>query len=364
MAVLSNLVFGDVSKFPGTTTPSNSTHTVDASDDGFAVVFCAPKDGSISKLVFHVSALNGTSPAFRAAVEGVAAGIPDGTVGGGGSPASATGIVSVGLNEFTLDNALTVSAGAFYAATFRHSSGTIDGSNNVVVNIAQRQHVENSIPHHLTLAGGTWSIPNNQNMPIIGIVYSDGEYVGGTITDSDNFAGISVGTWSSGGSPVYRGLLWKPNFAGTLAGAYVVNRTENRTYDVKVFKGSSGTVLATSSVPSREIANYGQSYAAGRRHFFDPVSFVAGDALRIVVEATDAAGITYEVVRSFADAESLAAMNDGMFYCTADSPGTWTDYDNVSDGFRATTILPILSEIVTGGGGASSLHPLTNPVLV
>lgn len=144
---------------------SASNHVVDASNEGVAYVFNSFIADAITKLFFRYGSRTGTPPSYIAALEGVdGSGNPDGTVKGGGSPASvvftppaSTAWDSLG-QWVTLANPYTPAIGELLAMTIRHSSGTIDASNNssfcssIGGNLLTPQR-----PYGLTNSGGTWS---------------------------------------------------------------------------------------------------------------------------------------------------------------------------------------------------------------
>ena len=111
--------------------------TLDASTDAIEVIFQAVEDATITRLGVRLGAITGTTPTYRVSLQGVGTtGNPDGTILGGGTPASATfspsglGWSANTWHWITLDNSIAVTRGTFYAAVTDYSSGTVDGSNN------------------------------------------------------------------------------------------------------------------------------------------------------------------------------------------------------------------------------------------
>lgn len=147
---------------------SFTNHTVDTSTDGIAWIVQAEEAATITRIGWRQGAVTGTSPVFIGAIESRATnGEPDGTVLGGGSPASAT-FTPVGGGDgtwqwLTLDNTLAVTRGQILAITIRYSSGTIDGSNNCSFTRRMAGHDSDltSMPYVATLAGGSWSIQDD-----------------------------------------------------------------------------------------------------------------------------------------------------------------------------------------------------------
>lgn len=114
--------------------------TLDASTDALELIHALPPGAasySITRIGVRVGTITGTTPTYRVSLQGVGTtGNPDGTVKGGGSPASKTfspsalGWSNNSWNWLTLDNAYSGSPGERIATVIDYSSGTVDGSNN------------------------------------------------------------------------------------------------------------------------------------------------------------------------------------------------------------------------------------------
>lgn len=143
-----------------------TNHTVDASNEGVAFAFMSETSSAITKLWFRYGLRAGTPPTFRISLQSLGTtGLPDGTVLGGGSPASATFTPPAdttwdGLGQWiTLDNSYTPTAGQILCSVIEYSSGTIDGSNNssFTRSFNGLQSTATGIPFVLTNTSGTWS---------------------------------------------------------------------------------------------------------------------------------------------------------------------------------------------------------------
>lgn len=106
------------------------------SDNAIATVFQARSINPITHIGIRHTSTTGTSPTYIASVQGVnASGRPDGTIKGGGSPASKTfspSSLSWGANTFNwvqLDNPYTPTRGELLALNVVYSSGTVNASN-------------------------------------------------------------------------------------------------------------------------------------------------------------------------------------------------------------------------------------------
>lgn len=124
-------------KGPITSSAVFVNHVVDAAGDGVAFVIDVEEAATIDTILVRQGVVTGTAPTYIAAFETKdAAGVPDGTILGGGSPNSVTFQPTAGndgtILALTLDNSITVTRGQvpLLCITIRHSSGTINGSNN------------------------------------------------------------------------------------------------------------------------------------------------------------------------------------------------------------------------------------------
>lgn len=133
MAAILGLSF-ELPFWPGGTSASIANFPLNAANDAMEFIFQVPENTTIVDVGFRQGVITGTSPVYKASLQGVADGVPDGTILGGGSPASVTFTpVSGGNNTWqwkALDNAIAVTRGQWVAMVIARDSGTIDASNN------------------------------------------------------------------------------------------------------------------------------------------------------------------------------------------------------------------------------------------
>lgn len=110
---------------------------LNAATDQMEYIFQARESITCTRLMFRYGTRTGTPPTYIISLQGVGStGNPDGTILGGGSPASVTFTppASTAWNstwqEVTLANSVALTVGSFYSVVIAYSSGTIDGSNN------------------------------------------------------------------------------------------------------------------------------------------------------------------------------------------------------------------------------------------
>jgi len=123
------------SPFINNASPSFTNFVLDQNTDKWETVFQSQEALTITRLGVRQGAVTGTSPQYRISLQGVdSSANPDGTIKGGGSPASTTFTPVGGTDNtfqwFTLDNTYVTTRGESLAVVVDYSSGTIDGSNN------------------------------------------------------------------------------------------------------------------------------------------------------------------------------------------------------------------------------------------
>jgi hypothetical protein len=126
---------------PYRTVPSGNAFVLDAATDRIEWVLQIEDSITITRLGINFLSQLGNAPNYRISIQGVdGSGNADGTVLGGGSPASKTfspnalGWANATTHWLTLDNSLAVGRGDFIAIVIDYSSGTIDGANNATFN--------------------------------------------------------------------------------------------------------------------------------------------------------------------------------------------------------------------------------------
>lgn len=148
-------------------TPSISTHVIDASNEGVAFAFQARNTDAITHLGFRYGSRTGTPPTYIIGLEGLSAstGFPDGTykTNGGNCSATFTPPADTTWNGtwqwIALSNSYTPARGEVLCITIRHSSGTIDGTNNSSfgTNWTNMLPSLGSFPYAIRNTSGTWA---------------------------------------------------------------------------------------------------------------------------------------------------------------------------------------------------------------
>lgn len=115
-------------------TTGAGTHIIDASTDQVEFIFASETTDAITHLGVRVSAVT-SPPVLIISLQGVdASGVPDGTIKGGGSPASATFTPAAGWTWVALANSYTpTNRGEVLAIVVAYSSGTVGASNTATL---------------------------------------------------------------------------------------------------------------------------------------------------------------------------------------------------------------------------------------
>lgn len=119
-----------------TSTPTLTGLSLNDTDNAVWAIYQAVTADPITHIGVRHTSTTGTSPTYKASIQGVSStGFPDGTIKGGGSPASATfspSSLSWGASTWhwvALDNAYTPSRGEEIALHVTYDSGTVGAGN-------------------------------------------------------------------------------------------------------------------------------------------------------------------------------------------------------------------------------------------
>lgn len=163
--------------------PTFNGFALDQTTDQLEWITHAPGGGSITitRLGVRLNSTSGATPTYKFSLQGVTgAGVPDGTIKGGASPASRTfnpdllGWTASTWNWVTLDNSYATTSGEQLAIVIAYDSGTIDGSNfatfaNTLSNAPTTHH-----PYVINNNAGTRA--RQTLMPIYGFATSSRAY--------------------------------------------------------------------------------------------------------------------------------------------------------------------------------------------
>lgn len=329
-----------------------STFVMNGSTDQMEFIFQAKEAMTITRVGMLFSAKTGTATTWKMSLQTPALGVPDGTILGGGSPASFTFTNSeVTAGTFfwkNLDNTLAVTGGQELALVLAYDSGTTPsaGVNDLTVSYAS---------NWITATNFAYAITNDAG--------SRTRSVAGPFTWGYGPAGVAYGnpakaayaaTYNSGSSPNEYGTKFTvPSWFGdtcSLIGASWVlsppSTTVDNTMIMTLYDGTTALQTVT-----KQMAN---SASMAQRHYgpiyFDESSLTtltAGNTYRVALAPQTANNSS---VRGWTvdDAANFAPWPLGDTCCVSHrSGGAWTDV--TTSRFFGNLMFKDVTK--TGGGG-------------
>lgn len=339
--------------FQADTAPNLSTFTLNQSADAAEIVFRPGTTDPITHLGFSIGTKTGTATTWVAALQGVdgSTGFPDGTVKGGGTPASKTltnaGLTASAFNWLALDNAYApADANEALAAVFQYSSGTAPsaGVNDVQV-----------ITHNIggQRSGNPYAIQNDNavrskqlNLPILGWKTATAVYgcpiqsAYATTFVSPNEVAMAFQLPSGAGSTYtvsqFRAVVTLPAAA---ANSFIASLYDGTTpiataaaFDEEIVSGTSSRIIRGYFAPPYPALSFGNPYR---------LSFAQQTASALTVHGVVANSAT-----------DVAAFDGGQnFWLSTRSGGAWTD--NLAARLLASIVVNDWTVAAGGSGGYS-----------
>jgi hypothetical protein len=309
--------------------------TLDGSGDQIACMFIA-EARSINKIAFYPTTINGTAPTYDFRLETVDSnGQPSGTLAAANTNVTFQPSSAGVWNEVTLTSSYTPTDSEVLAGVIKYSSGTIDGSNNMVV--AYRHGPGRNSPRVAQdLSVASWTEENL--VPAFGPLYaSDGDPPVGFILRS----GGTVITFDAADSPDEYGNGFAAPFSGVLNGFEVPLRVlAGATAEARIYEG---TVQLDSVTVNESMVENNST----RDRIFIPMSdidIVVGRTYRITIKATHATNTLQIQESTFRDAAAVKACAGFPLFATerTDS-GAFTDTPANVFG-----CLPVFKSFLTG----------------
>ncbi len=335
--------------------PTFGTFSIQASTSKVAWIFVAQEAAVVTALGFRYGARTGTPPIQQISLQGVdATGLPDGTIQGGGSPASntftppATTAWDGTWQWITLLNTFTLVKGTAYSIVVEYSSGTINSSNassytNNVSDLAPKI----GPPYALTNTAGTWTkISSGTADPLFGYQSASRSY--GLIMQ--NYLADAIGTNNNR-------IAWKFNFPTTwfntfqLTGIRVDTSTPAATLNWKFgIWNAAGTALASVQLDGDITTSAASSNRMVDAYFTSLVTLNAGTDYYAGLERIDGAcSVWYVQVAANAD---LSAYPFGITsYYSAWNGSTWTDTNT------KRPLIELVFADITAPSGGLLVHP-------
>ena len=319
-------------------TASVTNTLIDASGERVAWVFQIPNDCgatlTITTLLFRYGARTGTPPVYRISLQAIGGdGFPDGTVLGGGSPASATFTPPADttwngtVQAITLDNSYAAAPGELIAIVIDYSSGTISGSHNSSFTVGSSgdwtDAVRPNFPYPSSYNGSAWAFISATN-PYYGFR---------TATKSYGFPQLNIATTTLGTNGHRACLKYThPASAGgpyQIAGFDFVGQTPASGANTWKFAmwNAAGTALVTGATLDSDYGCFpGNSGRLMRVWFTDATlpTLLPGVPYYLGIERTNASCILNHVTMASAQDIGTCGGDPGICLATWDG-SSWTD---------------------------------------
>jgi hypothetical protein len=340
--------------------PVGITFALNSSTDAIEFIFYAEDAVVISKLGFQLQAITGTSPVYKISLQGVTtSGRADGTIKGGGTPASKT-FTPVGAPTWmrvTLDNTYTCVRGELLAIVLEYSSGTIDGSNNITSRYRFANGKGNAlqIPYAVTVDSG---VGTKQNNGYPAFTYESTTQVYGYAMNSGGAVNVN-----SGSSPDEYGtkFIYPAGWfdTHTIMGVrfwITPPNTVGATLRIRLYASDGSTVLQTKTI--EPVVTSAPTSAGWHEIFWDSATLdtlTAGSAFYITLAPQTATNWTFGEANFNQNADMLCWFPTLTYAVrvtrTNDTP-PW-----VEDNTRFIPIEPIFADITepSGGGGTTNI---------
>lgn len=323
------------------------TFALNETTDYFAVLFRAPNTNAIARCFVNVSAISGT-PTVEVSIQGVSAGVPDGTIKSSGN-AKKQYTATAAASWQTLDSSYTPTRGELLAYVVKLVSGT---SATINCRIGGSTPF---FPFGLTFDNATSTKTLLTTPPVWGIASSGTDWVYGNPISSATSTNITTASIIESGA-----VFVAPSWATLqLVGVRIFYRMNaSTTAEIRVYNGSGAadtTVAQSITVDSTELQ---ATASQGSVSFFFPAVTVSPSAgFRITSRTT--AGTVVEFNNTVLNAEDLKAFGPwlGNAYRTRRTTGNWTDTATVGVPFE-----PIFDDVTVSGGGGSVALPVARAI--
>ena len=341
MSDFRQLIVGPHNFIPALGGTTVTSFALDATNDAIAWAFqvSAQDTGTvvITRLGYRLTSVTGAQPVYKISLQGLDAnGVPDGTIKGGGTPASAT-FTPAGSNTWnwvTLDNAYTASRGEFLAINIQYDSGTIGAGNTASFGQYATNGAVQTFPYSMSnnAAGG---YVKQTIHPIFG--YSSATRVYGTPVQQ--FTSLTV---SSDTTPDEVALRFQIDGVKSyqVVGARMNGQAGAAAKSFKMILYDGTTVLQDVTIDS----DFAVAAAVMRSwtYYFDEATLatlIGGQPYRISIQPQTTAitiGPNAVILTAAGDLDAYAG-GQNWFYSHRTDAGAWTD---------VTTIRPFIELII------------------
>lgn len=343
--------------FPGvyhgtTFSLATTTYLIDAESETAELIFKAPKTGNIDKFAIVVATVaNAPDNGLRFSLQGVSltTGIADGTFKGATNNAKVTvasgSVVTGWLDSGNFGEVAAVTRNELLAAVLDFPT-FVDGDSVTIQAITL--NLTRNFPYGVV--AGT-----KQASAALAIVlhYDDGTWFlcAPSILPAVTATTVALNTAST---PDEAGLSFTPNFpckvSQCLFGLTVVAAAN---FDIVLYD-SANNVLATESYDGDVVAGTG---ARTFGFIFDSdITLAAGSLYRLVVKPTTANNVSLAYITLTVDGFGACPGGTAYYMTQRVDAGTWTNFNNGTDGYRRPYVFIGASAVDDGAGGAGGKH--------
>jgi hypothetical protein len=327
MSAANGITWGAPISFGGGANLGITSSVLDATTDKAEFIFRAPEAITITRLGIRATSVTGTPGNYKISLQGVTAatGFPDGTILGGGSPASdvftPAGWSSGSFHWQTLDNSYVCTRGERMAVVVEYDSGTVDGSNFLSASLTVSTGAGVGFPVAIDNQAG--SRTKQANVPIFG-------YGSATTAYGNPYKTGATQTFNSGSTPDEYALrfLIPAGHGDTfkLRGVEVLSSyATGQTTKVVLYDGT--TVLQDVTYDNDEV-----NVSTTERfitYLFDEVTLSTltyGSAYRVGVVPMTATNVAVDIVEAESNDDTDAWQGGKEWYLsTRSDAGAWTD---------------------------------------
>lgn len=334
----------------------STTFALNGSTDQWEVIFQMPEDAVLTTASFRYGVRTGTCPTYKISLQGVdTSGNPDGTIKGGGTPASATFTppASTAWNStwqtITLDNSYSSVRGEMLALVIAYDSGTVDGSNNSTFTTVQNFASSVNLPYCISNDAGSRS----RASPVTCFSVASASKVYGT----PSLAAVSQSITSTAEAAIKFTFLsgWASTY--TVVGArFYAALVAAGTLTMTLYDGGGASDTTPLQAVTLDTDSLSTSSAAFASLYFDETTLstlTVGNTYRLSF-ISSSASCTLRGMTVNAAADWDAWSGGQQFALSTRSGGNWTD---------VTTSRPfvelILADLSGGGGGGGPVAQRT-----
>lgn len=329
--------------YADTALPAFSVTTLNASGNKYAMLFQAPKTGSIHKIGFMTGTVTAAVDTdLRLETIDMTTGFPSGSLQGTNTNVTilAASITATTVIIGTLTADASVTQGDYLAVVV-----TPSGSPNYQVRRNSIQISSNAWPSGAQNTSATWF--GSASEQVFWVEYSDGTY--GYMPIAWPMSAVNTHTFNSGSTPDERGLKFKVAGPIRVRGIWILGDFDNNA-DAVLYDSDGTTVLATLTI-DKDLRGGATSPGNNQLIFASSVTLSGATFYRLVIKP----GASNVVVYSFT-ATSAAALDErpggqNFHYTQRTDAGAWTD---------TTTQVPYMGLIIDGiddgvsaGGGTT-----------